>query len=84
MEWGTWTAVPQKMPAGAGIAQPLRPLWFPLTSGGLNPSLVGSTQPSWEQLIASPQDPYSRAPQPSTSRCGPGVGEGCSAGKDLK
>lgn len=36
---------------------------FSLTSGGLNPSLAGSSRLSWERLISGPQDPL----QPGTS-----------------
>lgn len=44
-------------------AAPPAPVRFSLTSGGLNPSLAGSSRLSWERLISGPQDPL----QPGTS-----------------
>lgn len=78
--------VSQKIPSQPGSARgPSNRVRFLLTSGGLNPSQAGSSQPSRgkiDQPLSSPGPRW--APPPGQSRCGTGAGEGWSGGKDLE
>lgn len=57
-ETSTHSWCPRKSLASRALrAAPPTPVRFLLTSGGLNPFLAGSNQPSWERSISRPQDP---------------------------